>query len=121
MIVSLVLMVLFFFVLGVFAAQNSGTHDFVLFNLVWSQVPLWVPAVLSAAVMFVLMLLYAGYARIRHTMGRLTLRRRIDSNEAMISDLRAENERLRGQVARRVTVRQEPAREPTGGIGDPTA
>ena len=121
MIVSLVLMVLFVFVLGVFAAQNNGTHDVVLFNLVWSQVPLWVPAVLSAAVVFVLMLLYAGYARLRHTVGRLTLRRRIGGNEAMIADLRAENERLRGELSRRETVRQEPARDPAGGIGDPAS
>jgi hypothetical protein len=120
MIVPLVLMILFFFVLGVYAAQNSGTHDVALFNLVWTQVPDWLPVVLSAAVMFVLMLLYAGYARLRHTMGRLTLRRRIDSNEAMITDLRAENERLRRDLGRRET-NQAPAREPAGRVGDPAA
>jgi len=113
-------MVLFFFVLGAYAAQNSGTHDVVLFNLVWTQVPDWLPVVLSAAVMFVLMLLYAGYARLRHTMGRLSLRRRIDSNEAMITDLRGENERLRRELDRR-EAGQAPARKPAGGVGDPAA
>jgi len=119
MIVSLVLMVVFVFVLGAYAAQNPGTHDVVLFNQVWKQVPDWAPAVISAAVMFVLMLLYAGYARVRHTVGRLTLRRRIDSSEATITDLRAENERLRRQVSRREPAEAVPAR--SGGLGDPAA
>ena len=119
MIVSLILMVVFVFVLGAYAAQNSGTHDVVLFNQVWTQIPDWLPAVLSAAVVFVLMLVYAGYARVRHTVGRLTLRRRIDSGEATIADLRAENERLRRQLGRR-----EAEHQPTGaagGLGDPAA
>jgi uncharacterized integral membrane protein len=114
MIVPLVLMVVFFFVLGTFAAQNSGTHDVRLFNLVWSQVPDWLPAVLSAAVMFVLMLVYAGYARIRHTVGHLTLRRRIDSGVATIADLRAENDRLRRELGRRPAGEQERAPAATG-------
>jgi hypothetical protein len=119
-------MVVFVFVLGAFAAQNSGTHDVVLFNQVWYQVPDWAPAVLSAAVMFVLMLLYAGYARVRHTVGRLTLRRRIDSDEAAIADLRAENERLRAELGRTSPARAErpaaaPARAPAAGLGGPAA
>ena len=125
MIVLLVLMVLFFFVLGTFAAQNSGTHDVRLLNVVWTQVPDWLPAVLSATVLFVLMLLYAGYARVRHTVGHLTLRRRIDTREATIAELRTENERLRRELDRRrgavpgpAVTRPEPA---VTGIRGPAA
>jgi|SRR5262245_16642321 len=120
MIVPLILMVVFFFVLGTFAAQNSGTHEMRLFNVVWSQVPDWLPAVLSAAIMFVLMLVYAGYARIRQTVGHLTLRRRIDSGEATIAGLRTENERLRRELGR-PTTGPEPQRTPATGVRGPAA
>ena len=66
------------------------------------------------------MLLYAGYARVRHTVGRLTLRKRIDSNEATITDLRAENERLRRQLGRREAT-QEPMAPTSKRLGDPAA
>jgi hypothetical protein len=115
-------MVVFFFALGTYAAQNSGTHNVVLFNLVWTQVPDWLPAVLSAVAMFVLMLLHAGYAQVRHAVGRLTLRKRIDSSQATIAQLRAENERLRREAGRR---QAEPAPAPaapaTRVVGGPAA
>lgn len=123
MILSFVLMVLFVFVLGVFAAQNSGTHDVVLFNQTWTRVPDWLPVVLSTAAMFLLMLLYAGYARIRHTVGRLTMRRRIDDNQTTISNLRTENDRLRRELGRyqpSETSASSPPHERermTGGVG----
>ncbi len=115
MIVSFVVMVLFFFVLGVYAAQNSGTQSVVLFNLMWTGVPDWLPAVLTAAVMFVAMLLYAGYARIRQYVGRLSLHRRVEDNAAMVIRLREENDRLRGQLGLRDS-RSEPLRP---GMGNP--
>jgi hypothetical protein len=98
MVLALVLMVVFVFVLGFYAAQNSATHDVMLFNLTWRRVPEWLPVVLSAAVMFVLMLVYAGYAQIRHTLGRFTLRKHIDDKDAEISALRVQVERLRQEL-----------------------
>lgn len=95
MLISLVFMVVFFFALGVYAAENSGTHAVTLFNYTWTAVPDWLPAVVSAVAMLLLMLLYAGYARVRHHVGRLSLRRRIDDNESLIARLREENEGLR--------------------------
>lgn len=100
MILLLVLLILAMLAIGLYAAQNTGTHDVTLWNYHWSAVPDWLPVVLAAGLMAVLFLVFVAYASTRSAFRRGALRRRITTNEATMGDLRKENQRLREENAR---------------------
>lgn len=100
MILFLLLLILAMVAVGLYAAQNAGTHDVTLWNYHWTGVADWVPVVVAAGVVVVLFLLYMVYAGARSGMRHGALRRRITTHESAIADLRKENQRLREENAR---------------------
>jgi hypothetical protein len=100
MIVFLIVLILAMVVIGLYAAQNTGTHDITLWNTHWTGVADWVPVVLAAGVVVVLFVLYTIYAGARTSIRHGALRRRITTHESTISELRKENQRLREDNAR---------------------
>ncbi|HKV31885.1 MAG TPA: hypothetical protein VJT14_12810 [Candidatus Dormibacteraeota bacterium] len=100
MILFLILLILAVAGVGLYAAQNTGTHDVTLWQWHWSAVPDWVPVVTTAAVIAVLFLLYMVYSGLVHGVRVGSMRRRVSTRESTINDLRRENQRLREENAR---------------------
>ncbi|HYS01023.1 MAG TPA: hypothetical protein VET82_01580 [Candidatus Eisenbacteria bacterium] len=100
MIVFLALLLLALLAVGLYAAQNTGTHDVTLWHAHWTGVADWVPVVMAAGLVAVLFLVYMLYAGARSGMRHGALRRRITTHEATISDLRTQTQRLREENAR---------------------
>ncbi len=100
MIVFLALLLLALLAVGLYAAQNTGTHDVTLWHAHWTGVADWVPVVIAAGLVTVLFLVYMLYAGARSGMRHGALRRRITTHETTISDLRKETQRLREENAR---------------------
>ncbi len=100
MIVFLALLLLALLAVGLYAAQNTATHDVTLWHAHWTGVADWVPVVLAAGLVAVLFLVYILYAGARSGMRHGALRRRITTHEATINDLRKETQRLREENAR---------------------
>jgi uncharacterized integral membrane protein len=86
--------------IGVFSYQNTATHDMTFLQWHFSGVPLWVPVVLAAAAVGVILLLWllalGATAGMRHG----ALRRRLGDHESSLGNLRQENTRLREENAR---------------------
>ncbi len=100
MIVFLALLLLALLAVGLYAAQNTGTHDVTLWHAHWTGVADWVPVVIAAGLVAVLFLVYMMYASARSGIRHGALRRRITTHEATIGDLRKETQRLREENAR---------------------
>ena len=100
MILFLILLLLAAAVLGVYATENTGTHDATLWQWHWSAVPDWAPVVATAAVVGGLFLLYMLYSGMIHGVRVGSMRRRVTTRESTINDLRRENQRLREENAR---------------------
>lgn len=100
MIVFLALLLLALLAVGLYAAQNTGTHDVTLWHAHWTGVADWVPVVIAAGLVTVLFLVYMLYAGARSGIRHGALRRRITTHEVTISDLRKETQRLREENAR---------------------
>lgn len=100
MILFLVLLILAMAGLGLYAAQNTGTHTVTLWNYHWTGVADWVPVVVAAGAVVALFLVYMIYAGTRSGLRQGALRHRITTHEAAITDLRKENQRLREENAR---------------------
>jgi hypothetical protein len=100
MILFLILLLLAAAGVGIYATQNSGTHDVTLLQWHWSAVPDWLPVVMTAAVIGGLFLLYMLYAGLVHGVRVGSMRRRVTTRESTINDLRRENQRLREENAR---------------------
>ena len=100
MILFLLLLIVAFAILGVYATGNTGTHDLTLWQWHWSAVPDWVPVVLAAAVIGGLFLLYMTYSGVVHGVRLGSMRRRVTTRESTIGDLGRENQRLREENAR---------------------
>jgi hypothetical protein len=101
MILFLLLLIVAFAIVGVYAATgNGGTHDLTLWQWHWSAVPDWVPVVLTAAVIGGLFLLYMLYSGLVHGVRVGSMRHRVSTRESAINDLRRENQRLREENAR---------------------
>jgi uncharacterized integral membrane protein len=100
MIVFLLLLVVAFAIVSVYATGNTGTHDLALWQWHWAAVPDWVPVVLAAAVIGGLFLLYMTYSGLVHGVRLGSMRRRVTTRESTISDLGRENQRLREENAR---------------------
>ncbi len=113
MIVFLALLVLALLAVGLYAAQNTGTHEVTLWHAHWTGVADWVPVVMAAGMVAVLFLVYMLYAGARSGIRHGALRRRITTHEATISDLRKETQRLREENARlKSAIRNAPATAP---------
>ncbi len=100
MIVFLALLLLALLAVGLYAAQNAGTHDVTLWHAHWTGVADWVPVVIAAGLVAVLFLVYMMYAGARSGIRHGALRRRITTHEATIGELRKETQRLREENAR---------------------
>jgi uncharacterized integral membrane protein len=100
MILFLILLLLAAVAVGVYATENTGTHDVTLWQWHWSAVPDWVPVVVAAAVIGGLFLLYMLYSGLVHGVRVGSMRRRVTTRESTINDLRRENQQLREENAR---------------------
>ena len=100
MILFLILLIVAATVVGLYAVDNTGTHDVTLWQWHWSAVPDWVPVVLAAAVIGGLFLLYMVYSGLVHGVRVGSMRRRVTTGESAVNDLRRENQRLREENAR---------------------
>ena len=100
MILFLILLVLAAAAVGLYATENTGTHDVTLWQWHWSAVPDWVPVVATAAVIVGLLVLYMLYSGLVHGVRVGSMRKRVTTRESTISDLRGENQRLREENAR---------------------
>src|SRR2546422_756668 len=85
---------------GLYAMENTGSHDVTLWQWQWSAVPDWVPVVVAAAVIGGLFLLYMLYSGLVHGVHVGSMRRRVTTRESTINDLRRENQGLREENAR---------------------
>jgi hypothetical protein len=85
---------------GLYATENTGTHDVTLWQWHWSAVPDWVPVVTTAAVIGVLFLLYMAYSGLVHGVRVGSMRKRVTTRESTIGDLRRDNQRLREENTR---------------------
>lgn len=100
MILFLLLLIVALAVVGVYAAQNTGTQDISVLNLHFHAVANWVPVVAAAAAVALLLILYMLYSGAVHGARTGSLRRRISTHESTIGELRKENQRLREENAR---------------------
>ena len=100
MILFLILLILAAAVVGLYATENTGTHDITLWQWHWSAVPDWAPVVIAAAVIGGLVLLYMVYSGLVHGVRVGSMRRRVSTRESTINELRRENQRLREENAR---------------------
>src|SRR5438128_12034269 len=100
MILFLILLVLAAAGVGLYATENTGTHDVTLWQWHWSAVPDWVPVVVTAAVVGGLFVLYMLYSGLVHGVRVGSMRRRVTTRESTINDLGRENQRLREENAR---------------------
>jgi uncharacterized integral membrane protein len=100
MILFLILLILAAAGIGLYAMENTGTHDVTLWQWHWSAVPDWLPVVATAAVIGGLFLLYMLYSGLVHGVRVGSMRRRVTTRESTINDLRRESQRLREENAR---------------------
>jgi hypothetical protein len=100
MILFLILLIIAAFGVGLYATENTGSHDVTLWQWHWSAVPDWLPVVTAAAVIGGLFLLYLLYSGLVHGVRVGSMRRRVSTRESTITDLRGENQRLREENAR---------------------
>ncbi|HSO94144.1 MAG TPA: hypothetical protein VLS53_06725 [Candidatus Dormibacteraeota bacterium] len=100
MILFLLLLILALAVVGVYAAQNTGTQDITVLNMHFHSVANWLPVVAAAVAVTLLFILYMLYSGAVHGARTGSLRRRISTHESAIADLRKENQRLREENAR---------------------
>jgi uncharacterized integral membrane protein len=100
MILFLILVVVAAAAVGLYATENTASHDVTLWQWHWSAVPDWVPVVVTAAVIGGLFLLYMLYSGLVHGVRVGSMRRRVSTRESTINDLRRENQRLREENAR---------------------
>jgi uncharacterized integral membrane protein len=113
MILFLILLLLAAALVGVYATENTGTHDVTLWQWHWTAVPDWAPVVATAAVIGGLFLLYMLYSGMIHGVRVGSMRRRVTTRESTINDLGRENQRLREENAR---VRSELRGMDRGGV-----
>jgi len=100
MILFLILLILAAAGIGLYATENTGTHDVTLWQWHWGAIADWVPVVTTAAVIGGLFLLYMAYSGLVHGVRVGSMRKRVTTRESTINDLRRENQRLREENAR---------------------
>jgi hypothetical protein len=94
----LILLLAVFALTGVFAVQNSGTQDF--HYLGWGRsLPVWAPTAVGVGVVSVLLIAVRSYAGLGSRLREIGHGREIDQHVRVVEDLRAENARLREELA----------------------
>jgi hypothetical protein len=97
-IMYLIVLLVAFAIFGVFAVQNDGTQVFQLLGYSW-RLPTWAPAAVGMSVVSVLLLLHMSHAGIGSRLIRIGHGRSLDQHRDTIDELRAENGRLRVDLA----------------------
>lgn len=93
-----ILLLVVFAVTGVFAVQNSGTHDFTLLGYTWT-LPLWAPTAIGVAAVSVLLMLHLSHAGLGSRFREMGHSRELGEHADRIDELRAENGQLREELA----------------------
>jgi hypothetical protein len=112
----LILLLAVFALTGVFAVQNDSAQHFTLLGYAWT-VPVWAPTVVGVAVVSVLFLLHMSHAGMGDRIRAVRSDRSLDEHRGMIDDLRAQNARLREELA---AVRGELRGAARGGVAPAT-
>jgi hypothetical protein len=94
----LILLLVVYGLLGVFAVQNGGTHDFTLLGYTWG-LPIWGPTAIGTGAVSVLLLLHMSHAGLGSRFREMGYGREIDEHRDRIDLLRSENARLREELA----------------------
>lgn len=110
----LIALLVVFALVGVFAVQNGGTQDFTLLGYAWN-LPTWVPTAIGTAAVSVLLMLHMSHAGIGSRFREMGHGRALDEHRGAIEDLRAENGRLREQLAAARGAASSTARRPAAG------
>ena len=94
----LIALMVVFALLGVFAVQNDGTQTFTLLGYAW-KLQTWAPAAIGTGLASVLLLLHLSHAGVGYRIRQIGHGRALDEHRDMIDELRAENGRLREELA----------------------
>src|SRR5256885_7283655 len=94
----LILLIALFILTGVFAVQNESSQVFHFLGYSW-QLPTWGPTAIGIGVVSILLILVISYAGIGSRFREMGHGRLIDEHRRAIDDLRAENARLREELA----------------------
>ena len=94
----LILLLVVFALTGVFAVQNVGTQAFNLLGYTWN-LPIWAPTAIGVALVSLLLMLHMSHAGLGSRFRELGHGREIDEHRDQIDGLRAENARLREELA----------------------
>lgn len=93
-----ILLLALFAITAVFAVQNEGTQVFHLAGYSW-MLPTWAPTAIGVGAVSVLLILVMSYSGIGSRFREIGHGRAIDEHRRMIDGLRAENVRLREELA----------------------
>jgi uncharacterized integral membrane protein len=93
-----ILLLVVFVLFGVFAAQNGSTQDFTLLGYHWS-LPMWTPTAIGTGIVSFLLLLHLSHTGMGRSLRRMGMGRELDTHRASVESLRAENGRLREELA----------------------
>jgi len=119
----LILLLVVYAALGVFAVQNGGTHDFTFLGYS-SALPMWVPAAIGTVATSVLLLLHMSHAGLGSRFREIGHGRTLDEHRDRIDELREQNSRLREELAaargevRGATAVAAPGRSPQQSLAD---
>lgn len=94
----LIVLLVVFALVGVFAVQNGGTQDFTILGYTWN-LPVWAPTAIGTGIASVLLLLHMSHAGLGARFREFGHGRTLDEHRDMIDSLRAENTRLRVELA----------------------
>lgn len=94
----LIALLVVFALFGVFAMQNGGTQDFSLLGYTWN-LPTWAPTAIGTGIVSVLLLLHMSHAGLGSRFREFGHSRALDEHRDTIEGLRAENGRLREELA----------------------
>src|SRR5215472_2405923 len=94
----LIVLLIFFGLLGVFSVQNDGTQTFRLLGYAWT-LQTWVPTVVGSGIASALLLLHLSHSGIGDRIRQIGHGRALDVHRDTIDELRNENGRLREDLA----------------------
>src|SRR5215470_12198673 len=93
-----ILLLVVFVLLGVFAVQNGGTQDFTLLGYHWN-LPAWTPTAIGTGIVSFLLLLHLSHTGMGEAVRRMGTGRELDAHRDRVEVLRSENGRLREELA----------------------
>lgn len=93
-----ILLLVVFVLLGVFAVQNGGTQDFTLMGYHWN-LPAWTPTAIGTGIVSFLLLLHLSHTGMGDAVRRMGVGRELVTHRDRVEVLSAENGRLREELA----------------------